>query len=361
MRSCRHMPSGSYQLLPSCSQLLASIEQHSPNTAAPIGRARPETSGVCQAPLITNGPLRSSDQVITPARRAKDFEKLIDCPMIFEASLPRTARRISSGPWYSTPSQAHSVPASDVSTSHVGGRIKTPEARRCTGPAMTFPKTNRRSHGHRRNVERENLEKQQIHKKIEHDRRDLIKHWTLFLEELLPGALKSDPQVKAKNGKPNLPKKVVYQLACKYICIKQGRQDEYEVTLRAQPSDPSTSYPEKSGGNTRKTDDDDLFDDVQTDFPKTPTASGGTSPRITRGLESRASAPYTGLQEKGVWLTTIADSRGLLSVKPSMGQPKPTYYSMNQYTPSGYCYDNISEPPEMNPFYRHHGRTVPDP
>ncbi len=283
--------------------------------------------------------MRSFDHVITPARRPNDFENLVDYPTISEPSPP--AKRISTGPCHSTPSQAHSARASDVSTHHMRRQIKAPEARRNIGPALKLPKINKRSHAQRHNVERENSEKQQIHKKIEHDRRDLIKHWTLFLEELLPGALKSDPEVKAKNGKPNLPKKIIYQLACKYICIEQGRQDDYEVTLRAQPTDPSTNYPEIIGGDTRKMGDDDLFDDVRTGFPQTPTASSGTSARTTRGLESPASARYTGLQAKGVWQTTTGDSSGLLGVKPSMRQPEPTYSSMNQGTLSGYCYDNI--------------------
>lgn len=221
----------------------------------------------------------------------------------------------------------------------MGRQIKTPEARRNTGPALKLPKANKRSHAQRQNIEREHSEKQIIHKKIEHDRRDLIKHWTLFLEELLPGALKSEPEVKAKNGKPSLPKKIIYQLACKYICIEQGRQDDYEVTLRAQPTDPSTNYPKITGGDAPKIGEDGLFDDVRTGFAKTPMASNGTSVPTTRGLESPASTRYTGLQAKGVGLTTT--SSGLLDVKPSMRQPEPTYSPMNQGPLAGYCYDNM--------------------
>ncbi len=343
MRPSRKLPPDSYQRLPSCSQLLASVEQLSPRPATPIGRARPGATSVCLAPPISDNAVRNSNQVVIPMRRARDFGVFVDCRTGNEPPTPRMAKRITTGPWHSSPSQAHSVRASNVLISHLRRQRKASQARRCIGEVLTLPKPDNISHTQRQNVERGIFEKQEIHKKVEHDWRDLIKHWTLFLEELLPGALKSDPQIKAKNGKPNLPKKVVYQLACKYICTEQGRQEDYENTLRTQPSDPSTKCSETTGGCARETIEDDNLKDAHNDLPKTPTASSKTSSRTVRGLEPLAFTRYPGYRENGVWLTTTTDSGGLH--KPSIGQPKPACSSTDHGTRPGHCYDDTWRPP----------------
>lgn len=161
-----------------------------------------------------------------------------------ELSSPHAAQRIRLDRRHSSQNQAHSVGASHSLASHLGRSRKAPQTKTCPRAAPILPRACKISHVQRHNVEQKNPEKQEIHKKVEHDRRDLIKHWTLFLEELLPNALKLDPEVKAKNGKPNLPKKVIYQLACKYICFEHGKQEDYEAMLRAQPCDQSGMCPE---------------------------------------------------------------------------------------------------------------------
>ena len=245
----------------------------------------------------------------------------------------------------STPSQAHSVQAPKDLTSHIRCSKKASHARKCTAQTLVLSKTSRRSRSQRHNIEREKLEKQEIHKKVEHDRRDLIKHWTHFLEELLPGALKSDPEVKAKNGKPNLPKKIVYQLACKYISTEQGREEDYKDKLRAQPSDRSSKCLQKVEGHTDKTEKDGISDHVRNHFATTPTASSETSPCTVRDLGLPASAWGSRIQERGAGSTTTADRTEPLSIKPSTGRRNALYSSINRGISSGNCFDDAWQRP----------------
>ena len=171
-------------------------------------------------------------------RRAGNFEDKVNADSSSTArglSSPHAAQRIRLDGGHSSQIQTHSVGASHSLANHLGRSRKALQTKTCAHAAPILPRASKASHVQRHDVERERSEKQEIHKKVEHDRRDLINHWTLFLEELLPSSLKSDPEVKAKNGKPNLPKKAVYQLACKYICFEHGKQEDYEATLRAQP------------------------------------------------------------------------------------------------------------------------------
>ena len=203
-------------------------------------------------------------------------------------------------------------------TSHLGCSKNDSEIPTHPGGALVLPKPEKRPRSRRQNFEREKwekIEKQELHKKVEHDRRDLIKHWTLFLEELLPSALKSDPEVRAKNGKPNLPKKIVYQLACKYICNEQGRQDDYETMLRAQPNDQSSKCSETAGENPQVADGDG-FDGVRGDLLKASGAGCTDLASIGRNLVSPASSYCAGKQEKGPWFADTTNSNRLLGVQP---------------------------------------------
>ena len=210
--------------------------------------------------------------------RSRNFASLVntDGSSSCDESLnPHTAQRIRIGPRHSSPSQECSDRVSNVAIGHLGYSREDSKATTCMGRALASPNPYKIYHSQNENAEWENLdklEKQEIHKRVEHDRRDLIKHWTLFLEELLPSALKLDPEVRAKNGKPNLPKKMVYQLACKYICTEQGRQDDYEAMLRAQPSHQSSNRSEMTGENPQVADDGG-FNHVRDDFPRPPKES----------------------------------------------------------------------------------------
>ena len=262
-------------------------------------------------------------------RRSRDFASLIDVEgsSSFDGSPnPHVAQRIRIGPYHSSPSQIYSDRVSNVAIGHLGHSRKHSDATTCIRGAMPLPEPGKIPRGQRQNFEREKLEKmekQEIHKRVEHDRRDLIKHWTLFLEELLPSALKSDPEVRAKNGKPNLPKKVVYQLACKYICTEQGRQDDYEAMLRDQPSDQGSQCSEPTRGNAQVADDNG-FDHVCNDFPKTFRA-GSETPAITeRDFVSSASSFRVSTQERGRWITGTTDNGCLLGMQPCTRQPMST-------------------------------------
>ena len=246
--------------------------------------------------------------------------------------MPRAAKQISSGSQNFSLNQADLARAGGVSTNRPGLPRISLQSSRCVTGALFSSTTSKRFTHPRLNVERDKAERQKIHKKVEHDRRDLIKHWTKFLEELLPSDLKSDPEAKAKNGKPNLPKKVIYQLACKYIFIEQGRHKEYKATLRAQPLDENVKS-SVVNEETRHKPKDDSLQYGQSEFSNFATTGNGISPLTLHDLGGRDPPYCIADKEEDLSFSTMTDKTFFLGTRPSTAWPESTRPSMYQGIP----------------------------